>query len=359
MKRISILIITATLLIGCQNNTNNANYTNVAFSKAVKPISKSEICIDSTFNPHFIYVNADTLISCNIENEIHFQLHKLNNYKLLREFGIQGNGPTDLNDPLFWDQVFNTAKGTEILVYQMNSMKLSRINISRPSQGKNVELIQNIELPAAVGSNINIIKLGNNVFGIGIEALGNFFIFNIDDNTLKWKKFSIEFDENLYPQQQQNYIESMLNYGTIKAKPDNSGFVKSYLFEPLLEIYDKKGNLLKKIICSKINNPVYDNNTEQFEPSTKVYYANVYAGNKYIYALNLNSTLEEFGNNKTKHCFIDVYDFSGKAIKRLSIDEGVNQSATFTVDEKNKRIYTLSQNHEFNNLIIYNYEDAL
>ncbi|WP_442795904.1 BF3164 family lipoprotein [Pelobium manganitolerans] len=304
--------------------------------------------------PLFMGLKDSLFIVNDMASSPHFHVYKTPKFEYMGSFGLQGKGPSDLQDPTFWGQFKNVAGAQKIGVFQMNTMKFSWVDVHEALKSNSYQPTETFIMPPEVGTAVNIIALNDSVLvGTGIEANGEFFKYNLRSRAFEWRNFIKDGDDNFNHKISAAKLESEYHMGFIKVKPDNNMFVKAYVHHPTIDVYDSEANLLFTIKHKEFALPEIDEKQKQFKGNSKIYFANVFLSDKYIYALNLNCTLKEQAENTCSSPEIEVYDWSGKAICKFQLSGSTGNLSPFVVDELHKRIYTINPKMEYDSFQSY------
>jgi len=297
---------------------------------------------------------------CDFKSTPHFYAYETNEFKSLGEFGRQGRGPSDIQDPFFSGQIIKEEGSYKIWVYQVNLMKLVLVDISKALGTSYDKPDRSIILPPEVDTACNIIFLDNNIFiGVGIDAKGEFFIYNSLNKTFEWKKFLVDYDSDYMNLLKKYKLLSEYKLGTLKVKPDGSYLVKASVFKPIIDVYNNKLELQFSIEIAGYEKPTINSNKKQFNGSRRLYYANVYVTDNYIYALNQNCNLDELNSNNCSKAEIDVFDWNGKAVCKFQLNEPISSLGPFVIDEKNKQIILFTPKIDGNSYTRFPIENEL
>lgn len=299
--------------------------------------------------PFFMGIKDSILLLCDFKSNPHFYAYETNKFSPLGEFGRQGKGPSDIQDPFFSGQIIKENDSYKIWVFQVNLMKLALIDITH-ALGKSFDKPDmSIILPPEVNTACNILSLDKNTFiGVGIEAEGEFFIYNSLTKIFKWKEFLVDYNTDYMNLLKKSGLLNEYKLGTLKVKPDGSLFVKASIFKPIIDVYNINCDLQFSIEIAGSEKPTINSNMRQFDETRMLYYANIYLSNNYIYALNQNCSLEEQNSNNCSNTEIHVFDWNGKAICKFLLNEPISSLGPFVIDEKNKQIILFSPKIESN-----------
>lgn len=337
------------ILFSCNNEKDKTNsnliYSNFAETVSIK--SSNIKGIDQAIMPLHLGINDDLLILCDPQSEYRFYAYKLPEFKFLGKFGKEGDGPKEISETMiFLNQFEKNKDGIFINFFEPNKMKYVSMNLNK---ALNDSLEDNdfkiTYMPPEIQESYNIIKLKNNTFfGSGFSLAGEFFIYDENTASFRWKDQTVDHNDDFMKSLKENNLLDMYKHGALKAKPDNSHFVKAYQFTPKISVYDSDGNLKFSIINESKKEPKIVNN--QFEENTRMYYFTTYVTDDYIYAIDLNCTQKEFRSGGINNVELHVFDWDGNPIKKYLLNEGIGALSPFAVDEKNNKLYTVNPKSE-------------
>ena len=343
MKTYKLLLLISLCLpiASCSNSgfqrDNIISYSN--FPKTVELIGKTIPNISDSLYPQSINLYDNKIILCDYQSDPHFFIYEAPVFQYLGSFGKQGKGPTDIHDPVVWNQIENNKIG----VYQINLMKFAFYDLDESLENKSkTKAINPTYMPPEINDAVNIVSLKNEIYvGSGINASGEFFIYDKKNKDLKWKPFLDDFDIQFTQKLIDYEITSDYKRGMIKVKPDKSHFVKSHMYLPIIDVYDDKSNLKFTISLDKLTEPILDSHIKGISGDAKAYYTNCFLTDNYIYALNRNCSWSEYNSDQCNDVEIHVFDWNGKAIVNYHLNEGIGPLSPFVVDEVNNKIYTI------------------
>ena len=292
-----------------------------------------------------------------INSSPHFYAYKVFDFEFLGEFGIQGKGPSDLHDPHFSGQIIKTESGFKMWVFEMNLMKFSLIDIDQALKTSENPRIESFVLPPEVNTAVNIIALDEKVLvGTGIDAMGEFFIYDVETRKFQWKDF-LNRDSEHVQRIEENKLLGTYSLGTIKIKPDASRFVKAFNFQPIIDVYNSNAALEYSIELKGENQPKMNFKTKWFDSAQRLYYSNVFLTDNYIYAMNQNCTFEEFNSNACSQVEVDVFNWEGVALKKFQLNEPAASLGPFVVDEVNERLIKITPKEEYDAITVFDISD--
>lgn len=345
--RAILIFIVIFSLWGCKQISEERNQIIINnFEKVVSLKSNSIKSVENDISPFSITLVDSLAIFCDTENEPHFHVYKLPNFEFISKFGNQGFGPGDINRPIVWDQVVNSHNSKLLWVYQLDRMRFTLIDIQKSINKNKIHEVKSILLPPEINTAVNIIMLNNKIIiGTGVEAPGEFFIYDPEKDVLKWKEFQRNFDETVNNRLLEHNLISEYNRGIIKVKPDGKKFIKVFLFQPYIDIYNENAEIEKSFVYNDFHNLKFDNN--YFAGNTRCYFLNACLTDELIFIINLNCTLTDFFQNNCNDVFVDVFNWNGNQICRFKLNEGISAIGAFAVDYNNLKLYTINPKNEF------------
>ena len=199
----------------------------------------------------------------------------------------------------------------------------------------------------------NVLKLNNNNFAASkFSSNGEFFLYNENNESWKWRNFIPDFDEEYEDLLKDKHVYEEYKRGIIKSKPDRSLFVKAYNFVPIIRIFDTNGELVRTIRRKNLERPRL--NAEYFDDNHSMHYNNVYTTDNHIYALSYNCSVTDLSQRNCNNVEVHRFDWEGNALVKFKLNEGVGLLSPFVVDESNSKIYTISTVNE--NTVIKSYD---
>jgi|GEM_PF-1937920 hypothetical protein len=360
-RKILLLSIVILFFVNCSKTIERDNIVFVdEFPKTISLTGNPIPQIDNNFFPNFISICDSLLLYCDTENDPHFYLYDLPNFEYIGSFGKQGSGPYDINNSVIWDQFFCKDGVTKAWVFQMNLMKMTLVNINEAVDSLIYVVEKTIFLPPEIYDAVNVIAINDTIFvGGGCNPHGEFFIYNSSIRSLKWKPFLMDNDEKYNDRIKDVGLLQEYKRGTIKIKPDGSHFVKSYVYSPIIDVYNEDMNNIISIVYTDRSKPNMNIKTGLFDEETEIYFINVFLTDSYIYALNFNCSLADFDNNDCNNVSIDVFNWEGIPICQYYLNESIIAQGEFVVDEINKRIYTINPKSEFDYFSYFDIGDEL
>lgn len=342
--KLFLFSILSLLCISCIENYKKNIKTYTDFPQNRSLVAESIPNISDSIYPQSINLYNDKIILCDYESNPHFFVYKLPNFDFIGSFGKQGKGPTDIHDPVVWNQIENNKIG----IYQINLMKFGFYDLDTLLESKlNKNKLNPIYMPPEINDAVNIISLKKDVFiGAGANSKGEFFIYNEKTKDLKWKSFISNFDKKFTQKVLDYDLMSEYKLGMIKIKPDKSMFVKSYIYVPVINVFDNNYNLKFTIKHKDLNQPIIDNAQKSLSPETKMYYTNCFLSDNYIYAVYRNCTLDDYSNYNCNNVEVHTFDWEGNPVIKYLLNEGIGPLSPFVLDEARDNIYTINPKTE-------------
>ncbi len=338
MKKLILMIVVLSLTF-C---TEKVEVNSKDFQVTTSVTSEKSRRLGLSVVPRFVTIHEGNIFFCDMENQTHFYVYRLEDFNFIGSFGKEDNSIGAIFNPCFTDQIETVGNNTFLTVLQMDKLELTTFDFNKAlNNSLTPEDIKTIKLPESIDEAVHVIKLNNNlIFGSGYSDIGEFFIYNSGSSQLQWKAFSQEYSQEFMQQLEDSELLGLYKYGIIKAKPDKSKFVKAYRYSEKIVIYNNEGNIIYTINRNSPKPEILPNN--QFSDNTELYYGNVYTTDNFIYALNINCKVSEEISNVEIH----VFDWEGNAIEMINLNKGIGGLAPFAVDETTRTIYSINPTTE-------------
>lgn len=309
-KTVMLALLSAMLFMSC-GNRKEITFPDTGHLTAEK------IPMSALMVPAFITLGEGKLAISAYKGDSIMHLYSIPGLKPITSFGTKGQGPNDfLIPPLFCEN----PMGKLIVSYYGGPFNLRSIDLDsagRPFVKKEYK-----------------VKTG--------DALADMFMVNdsilvyFDAWNLTIKKYDL-INEKLVGSIEINKNWDK-NAGT--ASPDmgsvaynDSLIIYSYDFQNRMDLYDLTKLSLKKSIVGPGEIQINRENWKE----TKYYYYGLYAGKKYLYALNKSTTADKNGT-------LQVFDYNGNPITEYTFD--IFPGNPFVVDETNRYIYAYNHDYE-------------
>lgn len=289
---------------------------------------------DELMKPIRILVLDSLLLTKNVNTQHFFHVYNLNNMKKVGECISFGAGPQEMIDPI-WMPMSNGDFG----VLDRNKKVLDVY------QGRNILINDSIKPIKHITFNemlMNAVCLP----GVGIisstmtSAENKFIAINLDGQLISY--FGDYPKEYKSDNPMQNYSNFM---GELAVKPDGTRWMIAHKLTDMLEIYDNKLNLLKRIQGPDGILPQAKVTGEGIShgKDVKTGYFFPVATDKYIYVLYAGGKYDGQSQKRYLHDKLLVFNWKGKPVKYYQLSDPVLH---FTVDEKRNMLYGLSDSPE-------------
>jgi len=350
MKIIKTILMLSVFVVinACESPITHETKYYSDFPNTIQLNSNSIDGISKDFFTPFIGLKDSLLIFCDTESSPHFHIYQLPDFAPIGNFGVEGYGPSDISTPVFWNQMVKKGDTYQLWFFQLDLMRLTKIDIAKYLNNSEALPEYEIELPPEIDQAVNIIALNDSIIiGTGYAAKGAFFKYNINADSFSWIEYPKRDEKaNLQDLLIENDLYEEYNLGIIRIKPDGSRFVKSNLYRPTLDVYDHACKLLFSLEKSTFTPLKLEANTRNMPLYTNLYYSNLFLTDSHIYALHYNCTLSQMGNDECQDVEIHVFDWTGNPICKYLLNDGIHPFGSFVVDEANKKIYTINPKDE-------------
>lgn len=305
---------------------------------------------DEKYNPLLIGLKDKLLVICDVDNAPHFHVYQMPEFTYLGNFGQQGRGPSEFQNPLFWGQ-FEKSERVKMWIYDVNSLSLSLVDVLAALHDASYKAETSFVLPNEAYEAFIVLKMaGKNFIGSGAFFQGEFLKFDSEKKHIQWIAQNTHYNKGFRQLIETNTDFSnllTLKQGITKIKPDQSRFAKALVYAPIIDVYKPDGNLEFTIIRKEFELPVLDDREIE---NTRAWYENIFLTDSFIYALNRNCTVGQYSFDECNDVEIHVFNWNGEPVALLRLNEGIGLAAPFVVDETNKKIYTVhphDENHLF------------
>lgn len=336
MKRLAYLIVFVLpftfYFLSCKESSDNP-YTS---SKEIKLRYASEIFLnEELLAPQNICV-VDSIIIIQEEKENgHFHAYNLFTGEKYVDFGLQGNGPEDLN----WPTQIGINKTKDMLtVFDQGSKKLHFYPLNTIRNRNTPSPVQSIKMPSQAS---RVVQKNDSLFYfIGTLAKGMYGKWINNKVTDTYLNYPLLKNKDL--SSEENHI---LFQGHLVMKPDNSSFVYASSRCDLLEIISTENSELQKIRSIYSYIPFYKRNSYKddidisIEKNSPNGFNSISVTDDYIYALYSGRTVT---GDKNKSYFANtVYkiDWEGNLIEKIILDK---DAWLLHVDKASNKLYTIN-----------------
>ena len=338
-----LFIVAVVILFGCSKPNNLPETLNLKFEDFTKKenLSGEKFTFDSLLNPRKILLKNDVLVvsSDGIGNLIH--LIDKNKLAYISSKGIQGEGPGEirsiiweldrgLNDSTFWAYDLNSKSIHEFYLYDTSKYASRKIN---QKQDWFLGFSNHWISPNKLLSNVT---RDNFKFGI-FDSLGNRV-----DSFGSWSSEK-KTDEKT------GYLLLSLNQGPIEYNSKNQILVLSRSQYELLEISNIETGKTVSIYGPNLYEVKYEVFDSNGFPMAAVNadipkgYSDVFVGEKSVFAVYIGKTKAVINSSGEISRTIFEFDLNGKPLSLYELNYPIK---AITVDEKQKKIYAITEDRE-------------
>lgn len=341
MKKLYIAAVV--ILIGCSQSNKSSDTINLKFSDFARKenLKGEKKVLDNLLNPRKILLKNNILIVSSRESNNLIHLIDKDKLNYISSKGIQGDGPGEirsiiweldrgLNDSTFWAYDINSKAIHEFDLYGQSKYASRTIT---QKQDWFMSFSNHWISPNEIISNVS---RDNFKFGI-FDSLGN-----------RVKSFGSwspekEIDENT------GHLLLLLNQGPIEFNSANQTLVHSRIQYELLEINDLKTGKTFGIYGPKLYEVEYDVFDSDGLPVANVDvdtpqgYSDVFVGEESIFAIYIGKTPASIKTSGESSRTIFEFDLAGNPLSLFELNYPIQ---SITVDEKEKKIYTITDDRE-------------
>lgn len=288
---------------------------------------------DSLGKPMEIGVLKSNIVLYDPDQEFTYKLIDVNSKKIIKRFGRIGRGPGEFATPTLLE-ILSQENGY-VGIYDRKVFMFHEISIDSVVQNKSY-------VRASYGPfNTNysmLIKLDSSSFiGTGVFEKR----YAISDLDAEVKNYVSDYPFREYHKNIPIENIAFANQGIIKRHPESKRFVLAYFRSPNFEISTATENDSLKVNGIYISPPI-------FKPQLGNGLANVYddknikgfndvaVTKNFIYLLYSGRSIEQNGESSEESNTIWIYDWEGRPIKRIELDQTIQYIA---VDEADKILY--------------------
>ncbi len=342
-KMKKLCIVAVVILIGCSKPNKLSETLNLKFEDFAKKenLTGEKWTFDSLLNPRQILLKNDVLVvsSNGIGNLIH--LIDKNKLAYISSKGIQGDGPGEipssiweldrgLNDSTFWAYDLNSKSIHEFYLYEPSKYASRKIN---QKQDWFLGFSNHWISPNKILSNVT---QDNFKFGI-FDSLGNRV-----DSFGSWSSEK-KTDEKT------GHFLLTLNQGSIEFNSKNQTLVHGRIRYELLEISNLETGKTISIYGPNLYEVKYeifgsnDFPLPNVNADTPKGYSDVFVGEKSIFAVYIGKTKASINSSGELSRTIFEFDLNGKPLSFFELNYPIQ---AITVDEKEKKIYAITEDRE-------------
>ena len=284
-----------------------------------KRLIAEKVPINEIFSPDFVTKSGNYFIISSSISDTTLFFYEIPSLTFRMAAGVKGNGVDEIETfPMFC----HTLDDAYLYVKGFSPFTVRKISLD---DNASLNFIDEYELEKGNEYNfMNIIK-------------DSLFIY-YNSNELGIKKYDLKNNESLgeikFPKDDHRESFYFQNRGLISA--NDSFVVHPYIYKKQIDIYSVDNFKLHKRISDGKH---YPKPSIQDPENITYHYFNVYAGEKYFYALYVGHKEHENFLDRT----LEVYDYEGNPIIRYTFDI---VPFYFAVDEKRGYIYATNSNYE-------------
>ena len=283
-----------------------------------------------------------TLITLDHAGQYFFHVFNIERKEYLGNWGTRGQGPNDFlhpTSPL-------CLSSHDFLSYDMSNKSLKKISIDALKKG---EVIYDKVLSFESFSHMSILPMKDNQYlGYGMYKSNMFKIINSQGNEVgSFLDFPVE--ETMDRKDIDNLNLAMAYQGALVMHPNKDKFVYTALYGTVLGIYNIDNNSINQDFLLADDYPQFtvgNPNSGISSPLTKdaiCGFLDVYATDRYIYALYCGNNISEFQQRAFESQDIYVFDWKGRPVMHYTIDIAIKNIA---VVADNKKIYAIALDPE-------------
>lgn len=337
----SIIILFLLCLSSCDNGSETYQQAKTFsldhFSETIELKGKELTFGNTVMKPIRIQVIDSFLITINSGEEKHISLFNLNTNTKIGDRITNGNGPEDMLQLSF-------VKGTQSLqLYDIAKKTLMEYDIQAFVRDIQPRSIHKIKLKQQILEDITRDKQSNIIAPL-FRGTHRLALLNQQGEEIR--------QLGSYPETKADFTDvekrEMFQF-SYTVTPDGR-IILCYNWTDLIEIYSSEGILLHRLHGpDQFISPFQEIHKEkviiarpQKGEQREGYYNPVVVGDTFFILYNGNKVDSENYDENSRQLFI--FDWNGKPLKRLLLDQGI---LTFTVDSINKKIYGISSSPEF------------
>lgn len=328
----------STPLMTFEVNLDTVQWKEIRLKGKNKVIKEEFIDMNST-----LWKKGDLLIFRNATHQYEnvYLVYRLPEYKLIKKFGMKGNGPDELLFPIF--TISNNNKNRIGTIY--DEMNGNYFEVGNDFSLRKItsfpDLYKRFVMDVSFDSDSTAFYLGN------ASKDGNcIYRYNKLDNSQE----KVIHDLTLLPGITFFYAYS----GSYGVNTDRNRIVYAYKFFREVRLMDIDGKLIRVLKGKDKNHAVTNNSRETWmdNPDRPYYYDYCYTTDQHFYLVygNERTLGENVRGTSSKESIIEQYDWDGNPIRRIILDKICGKH--LVVDEDENRIY-INVHNEDDPLFIY------
>lgn len=294
---------------------------------------------DTIWHPVDITVKDTLLFIKNRSTEYIYDIYNLNNNEKINECFKIGQGPNDFIFPLIVQSM-----DSSVWIYDGQTSVLKEYTVSGLLGSNFPVSIKTISLRNNASRKVAVLSDGTVLASINSLPRGGFDLYDSAGLFLDSIGSFPEFTSGKLSD-----MEKIMSLRCGFTTNMTDRIFLSYLFTDLIEVYDFKGNCIKRLhgpqqiqLAMELQSAGGDNvGARPVSGKTyKCYSSPVHAGNE-VFALYFGELSENYEERDFK---IIVFDWNGKPLRMYELDTHL---FTFTVDDKHRIIYGITNSPEY------------
>lgn len=283
-----------------------------------------------------------TLITLDHAGQYFFHVFNIERKEYLGNWGTRGQGPNDFlhpTSPLY-------LSSHDFLSYDMLDKSLKKISIDDLMKGE-IEYDKVLSFNSL--SNMAVLPVKDiNYLGFGLYESNMFKIINADGNEVG-SFMDYPLKESMNYKDIDNRNLAMAYQGSLAMSPNKDEFVYAALYGTVLGIYNIDSYSINQVFLLTDDYPQFtagNPNSGISSPLTKdaiCGFLDVYATDKYIYALYCGNNILELQQRAFESQDIYVFDWKGRSVMHYILDIPIKNIAVLP---NNKKIYAIGMNPE-------------
>jgi hypothetical protein len=334
-------------LIACswQNKYQNSESIDWTDFKTIELLKGNVVTFDSMImKPWLLQVYDTLLITCNLNTDKLLHVFDLKNRKQIAQYIPMGQGPTEMLNPFF------IPNDSVIMLFDLGKSIISKYNILDFMDSVDPSPFEQIKLSEGIMSEMVLVEDG--IIGSPYHPEHAFYKFDKSGNEIRI------FGERPVSDITYSNVEIVDAYRSVLTSNSIDKVAVCYYWTDLIEIYDKDGKLKKRIHGPDHFYPHFKGYTDggmiysKTIPGTSrdAYYSPVSVGENIFVLFNGKDPNEAGYNILADRIF--VFGWDGTPRKIYELDRGISN---MDVDEKNKKIYGISDDPEYQ-IIEFSYD---
>jgi hypothetical protein len=328
-----------------QNKYQHSESIDLNDFKTIEQLKGNVVAFDSIImKPWLLQVYDTLLITCNLNTDKLLHVFDLKNRKQIAQRISMGQGPTEMLNPFF------IPNDSVIMLFDLGKSIISKYDIRDFVASSDPFPFEQIKLNEGIMSEMVLVEDG--IIGSPYHPEYAFYKFDKSGNNVN------SFGERPVSDITYSDIEIVSAYRAGLTSNSIDKVAVCYYWTDLIEIYAKDGKLEKRIHGPEHFYPHFKGFTEGGMIYSKTipgqsrdaYYSPVSVGEN-IFVLFNGKDPDEAGYNILANR-IFVFGWDGTPQKMYELDRGISN---MDVDEKNKKIYGISDDPEYQ-IIEFSYD---